>query len=187
MHLLALNAVRNIAEPCAFSPQEQPGSNHLLYFMIVPINTSPAVFDPSIFSNEIALDEALDALDPLRHLRIDESLGDPQCIVPIQPRSTRNELIRLSFPSPCSTAIHIAIKVDASPGCGGIAWPAGEVRISSSTTHSNAVTKKIAGASELFGLSRRAALHWKISIGAWQWHWFSWTRSWQVRRSCLDH
>ncbi|KAG9317160.1 putative methyltransferase-domain-containing protein [Chiua virens] len=27
----------------------------------------------------------------------------------------------------CSTPIDIALKLDASPGCGGIAWPAGEV------------------------------------------------------------
>jgi len=93
--------------------------------MILPI---PADFDPSNFSNEIALDEALDFIDPLRHLRANQSLeDDSQCIVPVQQQSTYNELIRLTFPARCSTAIHIAIKVDASPGCGGIAWPAGEV------------------------------------------------------------
>lgn len=102
--------------------------------MVIPIGSSPADLDPSILSNEIVLDEALDALDPLRHLRGDESLaddGDSQSIVPIQPRSTSNELIRLSFPDRgCSTIIHVVLKVDASPGCGGIAWPAGEVRTS---------------------------------------------------------
>ncbi|KAF8558957.1 hypothetical protein OG21DRAFT_1372545, partial [Imleria badia] len=80
-------------------------------------------------------DEALDALDPLRHLRRDEGLGDGGdsqsiIIVPAQPRSTYNELIQLSFPDPgcgCPTAIHVVLKVDASPGCGGLAWPAGEV------------------------------------------------------------
>lgn len=96
---------------------------------------SQAGFDPSILSNEIALDEVLDILDPLRHLRGDKSLGDDddaQSIVPVQPRSTHNELIRLSFfgDRGCSTTIHVTLKVDASPGCGGIAWPAGEVRIS---------------------------------------------------------
>lgn len=100
--------------------------------MTIPTGSSPADLDPSVLSSEIALDEALDALDPLRHLRGDESLGDDggsQSIVPVQPRSTYNELIRLSFPDPgCSTAIHVVLKVDASPGCGGIAWPAGEVR-----------------------------------------------------------
>lgn len=102
--------------------------------MIAPINRSPTDFDPSVLSNEIALDEALDALDPLRHLRGDESLGDDgdsQCIVPVQPRSTYSELVELSFPDRgCSTSIHVMLKVDASPGCGGVAWPAGEVRMS---------------------------------------------------------
>ncbi|KIJ70428.1 hypothetical protein HYDPIDRAFT_78259 [Hydnomerulius pinastri MD-312] len=91
--------------------------------------------DQSILSNEIALDEALDALDPLRHLRNGDDLNDQddnsQNIVPIQPRSILNEMIRLSFPdhhaNACSAAIQIFLKVDASPGCGGIAWPAGEV------------------------------------------------------------
>ncbi|KAH0839616.1 putative methyltransferase-domain-containing protein [Lanmaoa asiatica] len=99
--------------------------------MIVPMDSSPADFDPSILFNQVALDEALDALDPLRHLRGDESLGDnddSHNIVPVQPRSTYNEFIRLSFHDHgCSTVIHVVLKVDASPGCGGIAWPAGEV------------------------------------------------------------
>ncbi|KAG8218339.1 putative methyltransferase-domain-containing protein [Butyriboletus roseoflavus] len=99
--------------------------------MIVPMHCSPIDFDPSVLSNEIALDEALDALDPLRHLRGDETLGDDgnsQSIVPVQQRSTHNELVQLTFPARgCSTAIHVTLKVDASPGCGGITWPAGEV------------------------------------------------------------
>lgn len=96
--------------------------------MIAPIIT--ADLDPSVLSNEIALDEALDALDPLRHLRGDECLGgddDPHGILPAQPRSMHNELVRLSF-SGSAPAIHIMLKIDATPGCGGIAWPAGEVR-----------------------------------------------------------
>lgn len=94
--------------------------------MIIPIGTSLADFDPSVLSNEIALDEALDALDPLRHFGED---ADSQSIVPVQPRSTYNEFMQLSFPNQCSTAVRVVLRVDASPGCGGIAWPAGEVRI----------------------------------------------------------
>lgn len=100
--------------------------------MIVPINASPVDADPSVFFNEIALDEARDACDPLRHLRGDEHLGDDvdsHGIVPVQPRSKYDELIRLSFPYRHSTIIDVVLKVDASPGCGGIAWPAGEVCI----------------------------------------------------------
>ncbi|KAF9224323.1 hypothetical protein BS17DRAFT_779635 [Gyrodon lividus] len=102
--------------------------------MIVLGDTTPSDLDPSIRSNEFALDEVLDALDPLRHLRSNESVDqhvNSHSIVPTQPRSVQNEMIRLSFPgtfsNPCSAAIQISLKVDASPGCGGIAWPAGEV------------------------------------------------------------
>ncbi|KAH7888061.1 putative methyltransferase-domain-containing protein [Phlebopus sp. FC_14] len=89
--------------------------------------------DPSILSNEIALDEALDALDPLRHLRAEDDFDRhaDQRIVPIQPRSILDETIRLSFSghnaNGSSAGISIALKLDASPGCGGITWPAGEV------------------------------------------------------------
>ncbi|KAJ8588755.1 hypothetical protein M405DRAFT_874209 [Rhizopogon salebrosus TDB-379] len=83
--------------------------------------------------NEIALDEVLDTLDPLRHLRNDtddfaqqndEDVAD--LVVPLQLRSTLGEMIQLSFPRD-SPVLSISLKVDASPGCGGIAWPAGEV------------------------------------------------------------
>ncbi|KAG2362016.1 putative methyltransferase-domain-containing protein [Suillus spraguei] len=86
--------------------------------------------EPVVSSNEIALDEALDTLDPLRHLRTDPSnfAGDDEdtVIVPSQPRSILGETIRLTFPVD-SPLVSISLKVDASNGCGGIAWPAGEV------------------------------------------------------------
>ncbi|KAG0699849.1 putative methyltransferase-domain-containing protein [Suillus ampliporus] len=47
-------------------------------------------------------------------------------VVPSQPRSILGETIRLSFPVD-SPLVSISLKVDASNGCGGIAWPAGEV------------------------------------------------------------
>ncbi|OJA07698.1 hypothetical protein AZE42_01865 [Rhizopogon vesiculosus] len=95
---------------------------------------APLHFDnPSVPTNlnEIALDEVLDALDPLRHLRNDssdfaEQNDEDTVVIPSQPRSTLGEMIRLSFPAD-SPVVSISLKVDASPGCGGIAWPAGEV------------------------------------------------------------
>lgn len=89
---------------------------------------------PDIASlNEIALDEALDALDPLRHLRTDSDASDfarddedTVAIIPLQPRSILGETIRLTFPVDFPR-VSISLKVDASHGCGGIAWPAGEV------------------------------------------------------------
>lgn len=74
---------------------------------------------------DLALEEKLDALDPLRHLRKDDD------IVPVQPPSIHNQTLELSFPPAHSLLlvkpIHIQLSIDASPGCGGIAWPAGEV------------------------------------------------------------
>ncbi|KAL7282076.1 hypothetical protein ACG7TL_003545 [Trametes sanguinea] len=83
---------------------------------------------------DLALEEQLDQLDPLRHLRDDASDEDsPNAIVPHQPPSVRNQTIELAFPASPPGPGHIAIKlsVDASPGCGGIAWPAGEVSLPS--------------------------------------------------------
>lgn len=76
--------------------------------------------------SELALEEQLDALDPLRHLRNDDELD----IVPPQPPSILNQSLELAFPSSgvdVPDPISIRLVVDASPGCGGIAWPAGEV------------------------------------------------------------
>lgn len=61
--------------------------------------------------------EILDNIDPLRHLRVDD-----EAIVPIQPPSTQRQTQALSFGH-----VHLDLLVDAGPGCGGIAWPAGEV------------------------------------------------------------
>ncbi|KAI0710474.1 putative methyltransferase-domain-containing protein [Fomitopsis betulina] len=88
---------------------------------------------------DIALEQKLDELDPLRHLRDNHDLdaedrGDWDSIVPAQPPSILDQTIELTFP--CSTSVSleenhrsitIRLAVDASPGCGGIAWPAGEV------------------------------------------------------------
>lgn len=78
-------------------------------------------------ATQLLLDERLDELDPLRHLRQDHH-GD--ALVPIQPESIQDQVIELSFSSSADSAItpiSIKLAVDASPGCGGIAWPAGEV------------------------------------------------------------
>ncbi|KAL4075704.1 putative methyltransferase-domain-containing protein [Scleroderma citrinum] len=98
------------------------------------LNTPPLNLDSSMLADEMALDEALDMIDPLRHLRNQDDLDDHEDghVVPTQPRSIQNEKIQLMFPNRvskeyCSPRIQITLKVDASPGCGGIAWPAGEV------------------------------------------------------------
>ncbi|EIN10826.1 hypothetical protein PUNSTDRAFT_51401 [Punctularia strigosozonata HHB-11173 SS5] len=70
---------------------------------------------------DLAEEERLDELDPLRHLRDDDEL------VPSQPHSVQNERLTLSFPTADNGPVQIELLADAKPGCGGIAWPAGEV------------------------------------------------------------
>lgn len=78
---------------------------------------------------DLALEEDLDALDPLRHFRND----DEQAIVPVQPPSVLNQTIQFCFPplghhnNQAVKPVVIQLAIDPSPGCGGIAWPAGEV------------------------------------------------------------
>ncbi len=96
---------------------------------------------------DLALEEKLDELDPLRHLRDDADPDEDGSvrIVPVQPPSVRNQCIELSFHRAPATQddthvpapITINLSVDASPGCGGIAWAAGEVR--PRTPHSDLV------------------------------------------------
>ena len=81
-----------------------------------------------------ALEEQLDELDPLRHLRDGGSDEDgADIIVPAQLPSIHDQTIELAFPASRDPAVDvppavtIKLAVDASPGCGGIAWPAGEV------------------------------------------------------------
>jgi hypothetical protein len=53
--------------------------------------------------------------------------GSDVSIVPNQLPSVRHgEMLQLSFPG-AATTITVDLMLDASPGCGGVAWPAGEV------------------------------------------------------------
>ncbi|KZO92188.1 hypothetical protein CALVIDRAFT_601694 [Calocera viscosa TUFC12733] len=76
-------------------------------------------------------EERLDELDPLRHLRgddnadanhADEVLSDG-FIIPAQRPSIIDQLQTLSFPP---LIPELQLSIDAGPGSGGIAWPAGE-------------------------------------------------------------
>ena len=94
--------------------------------------------------NDLALEEALDALDPLRHYfksfdAKDGSSTKATTLTPPQPSLTVRETVELSFGTEIfdthqfpRAPISISLAVDASPGCGGIAWPAGQVNLSSS-------------------------------------------------------
>lgn len=73
----------------------------------------------------IEREEILDIQDPLRHLRSPDADG---VLVPEQPPSILNQRTDLLIPgvNPGDPGITLKLALNAAPGCGGIAWPAGE-------------------------------------------------------------
>lgn len=87
-----------------------------------------------------------DGSDPLWYLMNDElegiivsdGLARPSAsasellnVLPQQSHSVKDGMLRLSFDhewKDVSNPLEISLVVDASPGCGGLAWPAGQVR-----------------------------------------------------------
>jgi hypothetical protein len=87
------------------------------------MSSSSAVAIESLSKEQIDIfirEEQLDDADPLRHLRRHDLGLLP--LVPAQTPSIHNEILQLNFQD-----IVVTLRVDAGPGCGGIAWPAGEV------------------------------------------------------------
>ncbi|KIY45870.1 hypothetical protein FISHEDRAFT_48486 [Fistulina hepatica ATCC 64428] len=79
-------------------------------------------------------EENLDAQNPLRHLMhtgdhcVDGSANTEDDIVPEQPKSVLNSSVQLEFRSSSSgEPVSMRLALDASPGCGGVHWPAGQV------------------------------------------------------------
>jgi hypothetical protein len=67
---------------------------------------------------------------PLRHFFLapesDNHNDDDMLLLPAP--SIRDQIIQIKFEAtPPHHAISLSLSVDAGPGCGGIAWPAGEV------------------------------------------------------------
>ena len=130
-------------------------------FAVLQVDSGNHYVDPSIARNE-----ELDALDPLRHLMHDELIGivDDEELLPTQQRSVHNETLRLSFFDKWSSIqkpILINLVVDASPGCGGVAWPAGQVAYDFTSTRSVLIykysnNKPLLDSGELSGQTRVA-------------------------------
>ncbi|KAF9057446.1 putative methyltransferase-domain-containing protein [Panaeolus papilionaceus] len=81
--------------------------------------------DTNLPCGDIALDEKLDFEDPLRHLKDDNELEGVIASEGLA-RSSKSvsELLTIeSLPKPLPISLH----VDAAPGCGGLAWPAGQI------------------------------------------------------------
>lgn len=81
----------------------------------------------------IAHEEALDALDPFRCMMAvnphtaSSNHNDVQShvLLPAQRPSVTAQTIQLDFPRSEGGPICVHLAVDASPGCGGVAWAAG--------------------------------------------------------------
>jgi hypothetical protein len=72
-----------------------------------------------------------DERDPLNHL-----MNSDESIVPTQIPSVRpGEMLQLSFVG--ETTVIVNLVLDAHPGCGGVAWPAGEVGWAPLCSHSS--------------------------------------------------
>ncbi|KAF9468900.1 putative methyltransferase-domain-containing protein [Collybia nuda] len=92
--------------------------------------------------NLIAREEQLDIQDPLRHyMQLDDiNETDPSethqvssellSVLPRQSHSVHDEILKLSFlknQDDLQPLVSITLSMDAAPGCGGVAWPAGQV------------------------------------------------------------
>jgi hypothetical protein len=77
--------------------------------------------DSDSIARAVAEEERLDALDPLRHYS-GGSDDLESSSAPTQPRNARGEQY-LAF----GEGVSVTLAIDAGPGCGGLAWPAGEV------------------------------------------------------------
>lgn len=112
-----------LIEPIIKVPQQIPGSCYSKILIFAGcISPMSVLTQPPL--DDLALEEVLDALDPLRHYFHPSNAED---IIPLQPSSAIQQIRELSFGHNTCPVVSISLAVDASPGCGGIAWPAGQV------------------------------------------------------------
>ena len=88
--------------------------------------------------NKINKDTLEDIELPLRHFFFPASESDSDnqddsgmmmmMLLPVPAPSIRDQTIQINFETPLHRTITLSLSVDAGPGCGGIAWPAGKVR-----------------------------------------------------------
>jgi hypothetical protein len=93
----------------------------LSYAAMALTPSTPADSDSDSIARAVAEEERLDALDPLRHYSGGSDDLDSSS-APAQPRNARGEQY-LAF----GEGVSVTLAIDAGPGCGGLAWPAGEV------------------------------------------------------------
>lgn len=117
--------------------------------------------------------------DPLIHLmhNVDTTL------LPEQQISVQNQVLRLSF-----QGCDVNLLVDASPGCGGIAWPAGQVHhhLVSRAPLRLTVIIFCTGSSHIPREAIRSHQR-QNRLGARKRHWFGRARRRHARRKSLDN
>lgn len=168
--------------------------------------------DTTLECGDIALQEQLDGKDPLRHLRdngdlegvisseglarASSSISELLTVLPQQSHSVEDGLLKLTFahnwesiPKPLS----ISLVVDASPGCGGLAWPAGQVLLHSLPfiviSFLNLINPllTVTDSRELSCSERPGISGEQECSRAWQWDWARWTCYWRICDQCLDN
>ncbi|KIK65598.1 hypothetical protein GYMLUDRAFT_978907 [Collybiopsis luxurians FD-317 M1] len=80
-------------------------------------------------------DEKYELDEPFRYFRVgEEQLGTQDLartellsVLPGQSYSINDKTLRLDFESQHQGTVSITLQVDASPGCGGVVWPAGQI------------------------------------------------------------
>ena len=75
-------------------------------------------------------EKTLEDIDPpLRHFFLaSDDLDGSDLLLPAPAPSIRDRIVQINFEAPLHRTIALSLSVDPGPGCGGIAWPAGEVR-----------------------------------------------------------
>ncbi len=149
----------------------------------------------------LAQEELLDAQNPLRHLmHVDVDIADDVIedtspskdylsVLPRQSHSIKDEILSLTFQGngKDQSPILISLYMDASPGCGGVAWPAGQVCILGISLPRRGVEPS----KDPVKLHRQKGL---TNISARQNYprtrkrdWAGRSRSWQTRRKSVDN
>lgn len=97
----------------------------------------PSSFGPSSIPTPLRVLNCVQSVCSTLRPRLSAMDSEPDCeqepfgrlAIVRDPDTTVRTTLALDFPRTDSDEerVHVALDVDASPGCGGIAWPAGEV------------------------------------------------------------
>lgn len=121
--------------------------------------------------------------DPFKFFRIGEEQNGTRdlastellSVLPGQHYSINEKILRLEFEDPYEP-ISISLQVDSSPGCGGIVWPAGQVR-GLQYHESSLLNSRPIDSIKLSNQERFWIPPWQACSGVRQWDWTRWSDS----------